>query len=166
MKVNAIFSPEGDIRRYILISVCAFICAVGTVGAQTPVEKLIDKYSSVKGSRDFIASGASMILARSLIRATPLAAIASEVSVLEVLKMQDASPSDLADFKKDLDSALSHYEYYGQTESKNGLVDLYIGGSTGDTINELVIYNPTTYSLNSLKGPLDKATLLSILKKT
>lgn len=60
-----------------------------------------------------------MVLARSLIRKTPLAAIAPDVDTLEVLKMQNTSETIINAFEKDL---------------KNGIVDIYITKSGKDTI--------------------------------
>lgn len=131
---------------------------------KTPVEKLIESYSEVKGTRDFIASGGKMAIARSLIRKTELASVASDVDVLEVLKMQNASLSDIGRFENDLKSALSGYEFYGTEESPNGTVDVYIMKGSGDMVNELVIYNPRLHSLNSLKGHFTRQELLDIRK--
>lgn len=146
---------------FIFISLCVSIPAF----TQTPVEKVITEYSKVRGSRDFIASGGGeMILARSLIRKTPLAAIAPDVDVLEVLKMQNASKQDIGNFVRDLKSALASYDYYGQAQGTNGIVNIYITRSGQDTISELVIYNPEIYSVNSLKGTMSLEKLMQISK--
>lgn len=144
-------------KRLIIILIC--FCAAGAAFAQTPVEKVITKYAGTKGSKDFIASGGEMILARSLIRKTPLAAIAPDVDVLEVLKMQNAPDDILNDFEKDLKAALASYDYYGKTQGKNGLVNIYITRSGKDIIDELVIYNPEIHSVNSLKGTISATKL-------
>lgn len=150
------------------------ICSLGIASAgvsgqdsdkdteDTPIEKLIKEYADVKGSRDFIASGSEMILARSLIRRTNLAPVASEVDVLEVLKMQNVAPDKLQEFEKDLKAALASYEYYGKADSKNGKVDVYLTRDKSGIVNELVIYNPQTQTLNSLKGSISPSTLESI----
>ena len=150
--------------RYMIVSICALIFSMSGAYAQTPIEKLIDKYADVRGARDLIASGAEMRIARSLIRRTPLASIAPEVQVLEVLKMQNASRNDILMFERDLKEALETYEYYGQTEGANGMVDIYISKKSADTIDELVLYNPEIYSLNSLKGTFSVSELVSIDK--
>lgn len=133
--------------------------------SRTPVEKVINKYADIKGARDLIASGSQMTLARSLIKRTPLASVASEVDVLEVLKMQNAAEDKIQDFEKDLKAALKSYEYYGKTDTKNGKVDIYLTRENKDTIDELVIYNPAIKSLNSLKGHISASQLLNIYKK-
>ena len=147
--------------RYIFTVLCTMMVAVAAY-AQTPVEDVISKYSNVKGSRDFIASGAGMTLARSLIRRTPLACIAPEVEVLEVLKMQNASETDIKHFEEDLKAALKSYEYYGKADAPKGIVDVYIDQSTDGTVGELVIYNPAIYSVNSLRGELSADKLLQV----
>jgi len=151
--------------KNMMMIICAFVISMTDMNAQTPAEELIDRYSSVQGSRDFIASGPQMILARSLIRMTPLASIAPDVDVLEVLKMQNASDSNIEMFEKDLKSVLSSYEYYGKAMGKNGMVDIYVSpGSSPDVIKELVIYNPEIHTLNSLKGTFSASELVSIEK--
>lgn len=142
-----------------LIIILIYLCATGMVFAQTPVEKVITKYSDAKGAKDFIASGGEMILARSLIRKTPLAAIASDVEVLEVLMMQKAADNVILDFEKDIKDALQSYEYYGKAKGTNGMVDVYLNRSGKGIIDELVIYNPEIYSVNSLKGTLSTEKL-------
>lgn len=147
--------------RYILTILCTLIVA-GATYAQTPVENVISKYSNVKGSRDFIASGPGMTLARSLIRRTPLACIAPEVEVLEVLKMQNASEDDIRHFEEDLMAALKSYEYFGKADAPKGIVDVYIDKSSDGIVGELVIYNPVIYSVNSLRGDLSAEKLLQV----
>lgn len=167
------------LHHIIAAAVVTLLCSFAGLGAEsgeqsdsdngnnsyTPVENVIKKYADVKGSRDLIASGNQMTLARSLIRRTPLASVASEVDVLEVLKMQNAAEDKILDFEKDLKTALKSYEYYGQTDTKNGKVDIYLTRENKDTIDELVIYNPAIKSLNSLKGHISASQLLNIYKK-
>lgn len=148
---------------------CMVVC-LGTEGAiaqdpseaATPIEKLIVRYSDVKGARDFIAVGGKMALARSLIRATPMAAIAGEVDELAVLKMGNVPEGERKQFESDLHDALKGYRYHGQEQSKNGLVDVYLLMADDDEVEEVVIYNPEIFSLNSLKGLFSVKSLLSI----
>lgn len=139
---------------------------IQNAAAQTPVEKLIESYSDVKGARDFIASGRKMVIARSLIKKTDLAAIASDVDVLEVLKMQNASSDAIGRFEDDLKTALAGYEFYGTEESQNGKVEIYLRNGDEGSIEELVIYNPLTHSLNSLKGKFTVQELLNLKKES
>lgn len=149
-------------RTITLMTLAAAFLFITEAAAQTPVESLIDRYSEVKGARDFIASGGKMNVARSLIRNTQLASIAPDVDVLEVLRMQNASPADIKRFETDLKSALKGYEFYGKDDSPNGTVEIYLMNGSNGTIEELVIYNPEKQALNSLKGRFTKQELMSI----
>ena len=120
--------------------------------AQTPVEKVIYKYENADGARNFIAQGVRLDLARRLMKTTQLAPIASDVDVLAILKMEGAPQNVRVRFVRDLDDALKSYESYGKQPSKNGEVDVYVLRSGPDTVEELVVYNPAIYSLNSFHG--------------
>ena len=123
--------------------------------AQTPVEELILKYEGADGARSFNARGLSMVLARRLISSTPLAPVASDVTVVAVLKMAD------------VDNVLDEgYKYYGKYPSKNGEVEVYVSYSGPQTVDELVVYNPAIYSLNSLYGKFTSESLMKIAKGT
>ena len=148
------------IRYILLISLVSLSALIAY--AQTPVENVISHYEDVKGARNFIASGGKMAIARSLLRNTEVAPIASEVEKLAVLKMQNVAPSVKGEFIGALDAALKKYEYYGHQETKNGEVDIYVLPSGSDTVSELVIYNPAICSLNSLYGNFSVATLLKL----
>jgi len=156
-----------NIIMLLMVCVAAYIGAEGAMAqeasdATTPIEKLIVRYSGVKGARDFIAVGGKMVVARSLIRATPMAAIAGEVDELAVLKMGNVSEGERKQFESDLHDALKGYRYHGQEQSKDGLVDVYLLMASKNLVSELVIYNPETYSLNSLRGPFPMSELLEI----
>ena len=151
----------------LIVCVAAYIVDEGamaqeTSDATTPIEKLIVRYSDVKGARDFIATGGKMAVARSLIRATPMAAIAADVDELAVLKMGNVSEGERMQFESDLHEILKGYRYHGQEQSKNGPVDVYLLMAGGDEVEELVIYNPEMFSLNSLKGLFSVKSLLSL----
>lgn len=103
-----------------------------------------------------------MAIARSLLKRTPVAPIASEVEKLSVLKMENVSSAIRKEFVDELDAALRKYEYYGHQETKNGEVDIYVLPSGSETVSELVIYNPAIYSLNSLYGNFSVQTLLKL----
>lgn len=120
--------------------------------AQTPVEKVIYKYENAQGARNFIAQGVKLDLARRLMRTTQVAPIASDVDLLAILKMQGAPQNIRVSFVHDLDDALKSYESYGKQPSKNGEVEVYVLRSGPDTVEELVVYNPAIYSLNSFHG--------------
>ena len=156
-----------NIIMLLMVCVAAYIGAEGAMAqeasdATTPIEKLIVRYSGVKGARDFIAVGGKMTVARSLIRATPMAAIAADVDELAVLKMENVPEGERKQFESDLHDALKGYRYHGQEQSKNGLVDVYLLMADDDEVEEVVIYNPEIFSLNSLKGLFSVKSLLSL----
>ena len=131
--------------------------------AQTPAEELIQKYEGADGARCFNARGLSMALARKLISNTPLAPIASDVTEVAVLKMAAVQPSVQKHFVADLDKVLDEgYKYYGIYPSKNGKVKVYVHYSGPETVDELVVYNPAIYSLNSLFGKFTAESLMKI----
>ena len=152
----------GLIRYILLISLLSQSALIAY--AQTPEETVISHYEDVKGARNFIASGGKMAIARSLLKNTDVAPIASEVEKLAVLKMQNAVPSVRGEFVGELDAALKSYEYYGRQDTRNGEVDIYVLPSGTETVSELVIYNPAIYSLNSLYGNFSVQTLLKLAK--
>lgn len=136
------------------------------VNAQTPVEELIQKYEGADGARSFNAHGLSMTLARKMISSTPVAPIASDVTEVAVLKMAGAQPSVQKHFVSDLDKVLDDgYKYYGKYPSKNGEVEVYVRYSGPQTVNELVVYNPAIYSLNSLYGNFTPDSLMKIAQQ-
>ena len=157
-------------RKIIMLLIVCLAAYIGTEGAMaqevsdatTPIEKLIVRYSDVKGARDFLAVGGMMAMARSLIRATPMAAIAADVDELAVLKMENVPDGERKQFESDLHETLKGYRYHGQEQSKNGLVDVYLLMVGSDEVEEVVIYNPETFSLNSLKGLFSVKLLLSL----
>lgn len=137
-------------RSFVLSGVMLLLAAA--IYAQTPVEKVIYKYEDAPGARNFIAQGVRLNLARRLMMTTQVAPIASDVDLLAILKMQGASQNVRIRFVHDLEDALKSYESYGKQPSRNGTVEVYILRDGPDTIEELVVYNPAIYSLNSFHG--------------
>lgn len=148
--------------RKALIFICTFMVAATAV-AQTPVEDVIFKYENVSGARNFIAKGARMVMARALLKNSPVASIASDVNELAILKMENAPQETRTEFADTLMSVLKDYDYYGKQSTKNGIVDIYVLHGNG-FIEELVIYNPGIWSLNSLRGDFTAEQLLELDK--
>lgn len=132
--------------------------------SQTPVEEVVVKYSDVKGAKVFIAEGKKLALARAFLERTPVAPVADDVRELAVLRMMNVSSDSRDEFVSDLKDALKRYDYYGKYLSKNGMVEIYVLKGNGDTVEELVIYNPGIYSLNSLYGTFTEESLLKLEK--
>lgn len=134
-----------------------------TPAQQTPVEKVVLEYENVDGARDFIATGGPrLLIARNFLKTTNLASLASDADQIYVLKMGAASLQERTAFLKDLQAALKTYEYHGKHPSKNGEVEAYISRSKDGYINELVLYNPESYTLNILHGSFPVNALLKI----
>lgn len=150
--------------RKMLMMAAVMLGAAAGLSAQTAVEQVIIKYEDTSGARDFIAQGTRMILARRLLMSTQVAPIAKDVDELYILKMQDASQSARTLFENDLNTALKSYEYYGKQPSRNGEVEIYVHYTGPESVDELVIYNPSIYSLNSLYGHFSVQSLLSLDK--
>ena len=132
------------------------------LAAQTPVEEVVLKYEDASGARSYVAKGIAMLVARQLIKATDVAPVASDVQELAVLKMAGASPAVRLEFVSALNDALTQYRFYGRRPSKNGEVDVYVHFTGPETVDELVIYNPSIYSLNSLYGDFTEKQLLAL----
>ena len=149
-------------RRNIVVLVTLMLSVMVTMKAQTPVEQLIIKYEDVQGAKNFVAQGIKMTLARNLLKSTQVAPIASDVDQLYILRMGGTSQSERLRFLSDLKSALKQYDYYGTQPSKNGEVEVYVHHTGPQTVDELVIYNPEIYSLNSLYGHFTVSELLTL----
>lgn len=152
-----------------------FLCAivfllipVVTAFSQTPVECLILKYENTPEAKHIVVSGAKMTLVRNFLKSTPVASIASEVDEVAVLKMGSVPAKLQSEFLSELHKALVGYDYYGQHNTKNGVVDIYVLKDTGKSdknISELVIYNPKLYSLNCLHGSFTTSQLLQLARR-
>ena len=152
--------------RIIAILLTAFLGSV-SVSAQsssetTPIEALIYKYDRQKGAKSLIAKGPAMTVARGLIRKSPAAPIADYVDELTVLNLGKASPQVIGKFLADLKGVLQLYDYMGKSNGTNGIVDVYVSRAKGEYIPELVVYNPKSVSVFSLKGDIPLATLDSM----
>ena len=150
--------------RNIVIVLMLFLTGTASMSARTPVEEVIAKYEDASGARSFSAQGMKMILARKLMKSTQISPVASDVDTLAILKMQGAAQSVQQKFVHDLDQALKSYKYYGSRPSKNGEVEVYYLPSGPDKVSELVIYNPSIFSLNYLAGHFTLQQLLALDK--
>lgn len=148
----------------LLTVVAAFLNFEGEECAQsqTPVEALIYKYDQLKGVKSLIAKGPSMTFARGLIRKTSAAPVADYVDELTVLKLAKASQTVRDGFISALKNSLKSYDYVGKAPGPNGIVDVYVTRPVGDYVHELVVYNPSTVSIFSLKGDMPVTTLDSM----
>lgn len=131
----------------------------------TPAEDLIRSYEGIKGARNIEVKGSSIKLARPILRKYPIGPMADLVTEVEALNMGKASELDRKLFMEDLEKTLSHYRYYGKSDSPNGLADVYVHLQTETVVDELVIFNPGSVVLNVLFGNFPVADLLKLNSK-
>ena len=61
--------------------------AIGSNMAQTPAAELVEKYKDVKGTRNFVARGVLMKLARTMMKEYSIAPLAHKVEEVSVLRV-------------------------------------------------------------------------------
>lgn len=119
----------------------------------SPVTEVIREYKNMRGVRKFVAGGGKLNMARGLLKKTPVAPVAEDVTELSVLKVQNA-PEDIRNsFVDALRTALKSYTYVGIQDSPIGEVEVYVMFTSPEEIDEMVIYNAEIFSLNCLHGP-------------
>lgn len=129
------------------------------IRAQTPVQDLMDRYRNVSGADYFEASGIKMVLVRPALMASPLSPLAYDVQSLRVLQMDKASEASRQKFEDALSESLLSYDKYGEHESPNGMVMVYVMFAGKDKVSELVIFNPARCALNDIVGPFSVQSL-------
>ena len=147
-----------------IIIMLAVFCAAFNCLAQTPAAELVEKYKDVKGTRNFVARGVLMKLARTMMKEysiAPLAHKAEEVSVLRVDRVPDEV---MQAFNHDLKVVLDSYMYAGKSDTNRGVVDAYVHLVTPHIADELVVYNPKIMALYSLSGTFTEEELRKIQK--
>ena len=143
----------------IMLSVCC------SLFAGTPAADVVEKYKDMKGARNIVAKGVMMKMVRPLMKDYQIAPLAHKVEELSVLRMDKASPEIRERFLKDLREALSKYEFGGQSDTKNGIVDAYVHISRPDVADELVVYNPKICAIYCCSGAFTRSELEKIQKK-
>ena len=150
--------------KHIIIVILLTLLSVD-VFAGTPAEDLICSYDGVKGARNIEVKGSRIKLARPILKKYPIGPMADLVTEVEVLNMGKAAEQDIQRFLEDLSNTLSHYSYYGKSDSPNGLVDVYVHLQTEAVVDELVIFNPDSLVLNILFGDFSVEDLLKLGSK-
>lgn len=150
--------------KHIIIVILLTLLSVD-VFAGTPAEDLICSYDGVKGARNIEVKGSRIKLARPILKKYPIGPMADLVTEVEVLNMGKAAEQDRQRFLEDLSNTLSHYSYYGKSDSPNGLVDVYVHLQTEAVVDELVIFNPDSLVLNILFGDFSVEDLLKLGSK-
>lgn len=156
-------------RRLVFVFILLFLAVCFHEAAaqefDSPVVEVIREYKSMRGVRKFVAGGGKLNIARGLLRKTPVAPVADDVTELSVLKMQNASEEVRTSFENDLRSALKSYTYVGIQDSPVGEVEVYVMFSSSHEIDEMVIYNAAIFSLNCLHGPFAPEALHALANR-
>jgi hypothetical protein len=151
--------------RKIVLLVAFFL--VTTLGfATTPAQDLIKKHSEIKGGRVLAASGSKMVFVRPALKRYTIGPMSDSVVEVMVLSMKKTPAQDREIFNEDMKKTLREYRYYGKSGSPDGLVDVYVHMKTEDCVDELVVFNPHTFTLNSLIGDFPVEKLLSLTPVT
>lgn len=131
--------------------------------ADTPAEMFMGGYDDVKGAKHIEVKGGTMVFARPVIRKFPIGPMADLVEEVSVLNMSKTGSSEKDTFLAKLKVMLEmNYKYYGKSDTPNGIVDVYVHLASDDLADELVIYNPELFVLNSLVGKFPVEQLLKL----
>ena len=146
----------------ILLLFLILFCNAARLCADTPAEVLIDKYQRVEGFKRVKAQGSTMAFARPVIKRYPIGPMADSVERVSVMRFNKAEADKNEAFMADFNKVMKQYQYYGKSETPDGLVDVYVHLESPDTVDELVIYNEHKETVNSLVGVFPVKSLLSL----
>ena len=152
-----------DMRLFLIFLT---IFAASEIFAATPAQTLIARNGSIKGAKKIEVSGAKMVFARPVLKRYPIGAMSESVDEVYVLNLKKVSPADLNAFMNEMNKVLRSYRYYGKSDSPDGLVDVYVHMKSDDLVDELVIFNPESFVVNSLIGEFPVNELLKIDSKS
>ena len=140
-------------KRFLII-LSAFWALSLAAHAQTPVESLISSFDDVKGVKVFVAKGATMAVARSYIKKSPMGPLADNVEAVTLMMVKNASEPTKDSFLSRLRPMLkTSYQFYGKKAGMDGrIVEVYGSPVKNGSVGELVIYNSDQHSLFSLRG--------------
>ena len=134
--------------------------------AKTPAQDLIKRHSEIKGGRMLEASGSKMVFVRPALKRYTIGPMSDCVEAVMLLSMKKTPDSDRKAFAADMDKVLKGYRYYGKSGSPDGPVDVYVHMKNEDCVDELVVFNPYSFTLNSLIGIFPVEKLLSLTPVT
>lgn len=148
--------------KRILLIFCFFICTVFVVNAQTVAENFMCAHKDVKSAKYVEAKGARMTMVRPFLSKRSIAPVLEFVDGFTMLKLQHVD-ADLRDHHiSDLLVMLKSYTYYGQWNSQDGIVDVYVNPSDPYSVEEIVVYNPSIMTLYSMIGKFPIERLLKL----
>ena len=140
---------------------------VATLGfATTPAQELMQRHSDIKGGRFLVASGSKMVFVRPALKRYTIGPMSDSVEEVMVLSMKKTPEQARKIFMDDMKNTLKNYRYYGKSDSPDGMADVYVHMKTEDCVDELVVFNPNTFALNSLIGNFPVEKLLSLTPVT
>ncbi len=117
--------------------------------------KTLEKYSEVKGVKYYHLEGFALKMAKPKIRKTPVGKAADGITSMYLFVM-DKKAEAKPKFVKDLESALSAYEFALETTENDKTSRIYIKKTRPDIFDEMVIYTlgdepAVVYMLGTLK---------------
>ena len=151
-------------RKILLLII--FILATSSAYASTPAQDLMHRHSEIKGGRVLEASGSKMVFVRPALKRYTIGPMSDCVEAVMVLSMKKTPDKDRKVFMDDMKNILKKYRYYGKSGSPDGPVDVYVHMKNEDCVDELVVFNPYSFTLNSLIGIFPVEKLLSLTPVT
>ena len=151
-------------RKILSFILFLFVTTLGF--ASTPAQDLMHRHSEIKGGRVLEASGSKMVFVRPALKRYTIGPMSDCVEAVMVLSMKKTPDKDRKVFMDDMKNTLKKYRYYGKSGSPDGLVDVYVHMKTEDCVDELVVFNPHTFTLNILIGNFPVEKLLSLTPVT
>ena len=149
-----------------IVSFLLFLLLAMSGHAMTPVQDLLKKHSEIKAGRFIEASGSKMVFVRPVLKRYTIGPMSDCVESVMLLSLKKTPESDRKAFMAEMNTTLAKYRYYGKSGSPDGLIDVYVHMKTEDCVDELVVFNPHSFTLNSLIGIFPVEKLLSLTPVT
>ena len=148
--------------KRILPVISLLICSVAVLNAQTVAENFMSSHKDVKSAKYVSVKGPKMSMVRPFLSKRSIAPVLEFVDGFTMLKLQHVD-ADLRDHHiSDLLIMLKSYTYYGQWNSQDGIVDVYVNSSDPYSVEEIVVYNPSIMTLYSVIGKFPIERLLKL----
>ena len=151
-------------RKILSFILFLFVTTLGF--ASTPAQELMRRHSEIKGGRFLSASGSKMVFVRPALKRYTIGPMAESVDEVMVLNMKKTPSQERKVFMDDMKKTLGQYRYFGESGSPDGMTEVYVHMKNDDCVDELVVFNPNTFVLNSLIGTFPVEKLLSLTPVT
>lgn len=149
-----------------IVSFIVFMLVAVSGFASTPVQDLLKRHSGIKDGRFIEAGGSKMVFVRPVLKRYTIGPMSDCVKSVMLLSVKKTPEADRRAFMDDMKETLAKYRYYGKSGSPDGLIDVYVHMKTEDCVDELVVFNPHSLTLNSLIGIFPVEKLLSLTPVT